>query len=55
MEKKEFEAKKFVSYKDRFQPFLIAGFLLFLIDVLVFETRTQWIAKLNLFNEKNAT
>ena len=54
MEKKEFEAKKFVSYKDRFQPFLIAGFLLFLIDVLVFETRTQWIAKLNLFNEKEA-
>ena len=53
MDKKEFEAKKFVSYKDRFQPFLIAGFLLFLIDVLVFETRTKWIAKLNLFNEKD--
>lgn len=52
MDKKEFEAKKFVSYKDRFQLFLIAGFLLFLIDVLVFETRTKWIAKLNLFNEK---
>jgi len=53
MEKKEFEAKKFVSYKDRFQPFLIAGFLLFLIDILLLETRTKWVARLNLFNEKD--
>ena len=29
MEKKEFEAKKFVSYKDRFQPFLIASSVVF--------------------------
>ena len=54
MEKKEFEAKKFVSYKDRFQPFLIAGFLLFLIDILLLETRTKWVLRLNLFNEKDA-
>lgn len=52
MEKKEFEAKKFVSYKDRFQPFLIAGFLLLLIDVFLLETKTRWITRLNLFNEK---
>ncbi|MGB2398186.1 MAG: VWA domain-containing protein [Flavobacteriaceae bacterium] len=52
MEKKEFEAKKFVSYKDRFQPFLIAGFLLFLIDLFLLETKTQWVQRLNLFNEK---
>lgn len=51
MEKKEFEAKKFVSYKDRFQPFLIAGFLLLLIEILLFETQTKWILRLNLFNE----
>ena len=55
MEKKEFEAKKFVSYKDRFQPFLIAGFLLFLIDIFLLETRTKWIVRLNLFNEKEMT
>ena len=54
MDKKEFEAKKFVSYKDRFQPFLIAGFLLFLIDLFVLETRTSWVVRLNLFNEKEA-
>jgi len=51
MEKKEFEAKKFVSYKDRFQPFLIVGFLLLLIEILLFETQTKWILRLNLFNE----
>ena len=51
MERKEFEAKKFVSYKDRFQPFLIAGFLLLLIEILLFETQTKWIMRLNLFNE----
>ena len=51
MEKKEFEAKKFVSYKDRFQPFLIAGFLLLLIEILLFETQTKWVLRMNLFNE----
>ena len=51
MDKKEFDAKEFVSYKDRFQAFLFAGFLLFLIEIVVFETKTKWIARLNLFNE----
>ena len=51
MEKKEFEAKKFVSYKDRFPPFLIAGFLLFLMDIFLLETQTKWVKRLNLFNE----
>ena len=51
MDKKEFEAKKFVSYKDRFQPFLGAALLFLLIDLFLFETKTKWIQKLNLFNE----
>ena len=54
MEKKEFEAKKFVSYKDRFQAFLFAGFLLILIDVFLLETQTKWISRLNLFNENKS-
>ena len=53
MEKKEFEAKKFVSYKDRFQLFLIFSFLLLTIELFIFETETLWLRKLNLFNEKN--
>ena len=51
MDKKEFEAKKFVSYKDRFQPFLIGALLFLLIDLFLFETKTKWVQKLNLFNE----
>jgi len=52
MEKKEFEAKKFVSYKDQFQAFLFAGFLLILLELFLFETKTKWVQRLNLFNEK---
>ena len=51
MDKKEFEAKKFVSYKDRFQPFLIWALFFLLIDLFLFETKTKWVQKLNLFNE----
>ncbi len=52
MDKKEFEAKKFVSYKDRFQLFLIGALILILTDLFLFETQTKWLQKLNLFNEK---
>ena len=52
MDKKEFEAKKFVSYKDRFQAFLIAALFFLLIDLFLFETKTKWVQKLNLFNEE---
>ncbi len=52
MDKKEFEAKKFVSYKDQFQAFLFTGFLLILLEVFLFETKTKWVQRLNLFNEK---
>jgi Ca-activated chloride channel family protein len=51
MDKKEFEAKKFVSYKDRFQPLLIGALLFLLFDLFLFETQTKWVQKLNLFNE----
>jgi len=53
MDKKEFESKQFVAYKDQFQWFL--GFALFFLclELFVFEKKTFWIEKLNLFNEKN--
>ena len=53
MDKKEFESKQFVSFKDQFQWFLGAGLLLFLINSLIFDKKTKWIEKLNLFNENN--
>ena len=52
MDKKEFEAKKFVSYKDQFQIFLLIAFALLLLEVFIFETKTRWVQKINLFNEK---
>ena len=52
MDKKEFEAKKFVSYKDQFQAFILSGFLLILLEIFLFETKTKWVQRLNLFNEK---
>jgi len=53
MDKKEFESKQFVAYKDQFQWFL--GFALFFLclELFVFEKKTFWVEKLNLFNEKN--
>ena len=53
MDKKEFESKQFVAYKDQFQWFL--GFALFFLclELFVFEKKTLWVEKLNLFNEKN--
>ena len=51
MDKQEFESKQFVSFKDQFQWFLFAGLFLIILDVVVFERKTYWLDKLNLFNE----
>ena len=51
MDKQEFESKQFVSFKDQFQWFLFMGLFLIILDVLVFERKTYWLDKLNLFNE----
>ena len=53
MDKKEFESKQFVSFKDQFQWFLGAGLLLFLVNSIIFDNKTTWIEQLNLFNENN--
>lgn len=52
MDKKEFEAKQFAEYKDQYQWFLGAGLLFLFLDVFVLDRKTQWLKKLNLFNEK---
>ncbi|MFK5973642.1 MAG: VWA domain-containing protein [Flavobacteriaceae bacterium] len=53
MDKKEFEAKQFAEYKNQFQWFLGAGFLFLFLDIFVLDRKTQWLKKLNLFNEKH--
>ncbi len=51
MDKIEFEAKQFAEYKDQFQWFLAAGLILLFLDVFLLDRKTQWLKKLDLFNE----
>ena len=51
-DKKEFETKSFSDFKSQFQWFIDFGLLFLLFDTLMFNRKTKWIEKLNLFNEK---
>jgi Ca-activated chloride channel family protein len=53
MDKKEFESKQFVAYKDQFQWFIAFAILFLSLELFVFEKKTYWVKKLNLFNEKS--
>lgn len=53
MEKKEFETKQFVDFKDQFQWFLGAAIALLFLDIFLLERKTAWVQRLNLFNERN--
>lgn len=51
MDKTEFEAKQFAEYKDQFQWFLALGIFFLCIDIFLLERKTEWLSRLNLFNE----
>ena len=51
MNQKEFEAKQFTDFKDRFQWFLGISISLLVFELILLERKTAWIKKLNLFNE----
>jgi Ca-activated chloride channel homolog len=51
IEKTEFEAKQFADYKSQFQWFLGIALALFFLDIFVLERSTDWLKRLNLFNE----
>ena len=51
MNQKEFEAKQFTDFKDRFQWFLGISIFLLVFELVLLERKTAWIKKLNLFNE----
>lgn len=51
-DKKEFETKQFSDFKDQFQWFVALGLLFLIFDSLMLNKKTNWIQKLNLFNEK---
>jgi Ca-activated chloride channel family protein len=51
-QKSEFETKQFSDYKDQFQWFLAIGVLFLLLDVFLFDKKTKWLRKVDLFNEE---
>lgn len=51
-QKNEFETKQFSDYKDQFQWFLGAAFLFLILDVFLFDKKTKWVKKVDLFNEE---
>jgi Ca-activated chloride channel family protein len=53
MDKKEFESKQYVAYKDQFQWFIGFAILFLCLELFIFEKKTYWVKKLNLFNEKS--
>jgi Ca-activated chloride channel family protein len=52
MDKEEFESKQFIAYNDQFQWFIGFGLFFLCLELFVFEKKTHWVKKLNLFNEK---
>lgn len=52
IEKTEFESEQFTDFNSQFQWFLGIGLILLVIDVFLLETKTNWVRKMNLFNEK---
>ncbi|TXK72516.1 VWA domain-containing protein [Mesonia sp. HuA40] len=53
IEKTEFETKQFASYKDQFQWFVGLALLLVILELLMFDKKTAWVKRLNLFNDKD--
>ena len=51
-EKNEFETKQFSDYKDQFQWFLALGLLFLIVDIFLFDKKTKWLTKVDLFNEQ---
>ena len=51
MDKQEFEAKQFAKFKDQFQWFTGIGLIFIVLDLFLFYRKTQWVKKLNLFQD----
>jgi Ca-activated chloride channel family protein len=54
IEKTEFESTQMAEFESQFQWFLGIAFALLFLDVFFLERKTAWLAKLNLFNEKES-
>ncbi len=52
IEKTEFESTQMTNFQSQFQWFVALAFFLLFIELFMFNKKTNWIRKLNLFNEK---
>jgi Ca-activated chloride channel family protein len=52
IQKTEFESTQMANFQSQFQWFLGIAFLLLFIDIFLLERKTNWVRRLNLFNEK---
>jgi Ca-activated chloride channel family protein len=52
LEKKQFDSKMFSDYEDRFQWFIAAALIFFLIEVFISERKSKIYKKLDLFGEE---
>jgi len=52
IQKTEFESTQMADFQSQFQWFLGIAFALLFFDIFLLERKTNWIKKLNLFNEK---
>jgi len=51
LEKTEFESKMFSDYEDRFQYFIAISLILLIIELLIFERKSKWLSKINIFGK----
>jgi Ca-activated chloride channel homolog len=51
IQKTEFEATQMADFQSQFQWFLGIAFSLLFVDIFLLERKTNWVNKLNLFNE----
>jgi Ca-activated chloride channel family protein len=51
LEKTEFESKMFSDYESRFQYFLAVSLILLIIELLIFERKSKWLSKIQLFKQ----
>ncbi len=49
LEKREFGAKQFTEFDDKFQYFLFTALLLMFIEVILSDKKTEWLAQINPF------
>lgn len=52
IQKTEFESTQMANFQSQFQWLLGIAFILLFLDIFFLERKTNWVKKLNLFNEK---